>query len=48
MEAAVAAGMHPIAVTNTYRRDELEGKAMHVVNRLDEITIDMMNQYCAQ
>ena len=40
LEAASAAGMNPIAVTNTYPKEELDGKARKIVDRLDELTVD--------
>ncbi len=39
LEAAAAAGMHTIAVTNTYPADQLEPLAEMVVSRLDELTM---------
>jgi beta-phosphoglucomutase len=44
LEAAAAAGTNPIAVTNSYSRDELESKARMVVSRLDEITMEDLQQ----
>lgn len=46
LEAAVAAGMNPIAVTNTYSRDKLNTKAKNVVNKLNELTIDDLEGVC--
>ncbi|MHC5088102.1 MAG: HAD family hydrolase [Planctomycetota bacterium] len=46
LEAAVAAGMRPIAVTNTYSREELEQVGRKVVARLDELTIDDLRELC--
>ncbi|MHC5155453.1 MAG: HAD family hydrolase [Planctomycetota bacterium] len=46
LEAAVAAGMRPIAVTNTYSREELEQIGRKVVARLDELTIDDLRELC--
>ena len=40
LEAAAAAAMQPIAVTNTYSRGELEKVGRKVVDRLDELMID--------
>lgn len=47
LEAASAAGMNPIAVTNTYSRDELNSKAKMIVKRLDEITIGDLERIVA-
>ncbi|MHC4834502.1 MAG: HAD family hydrolase [Planctomycetota bacterium] len=46
LEAAAAAGMRPIAVTNTYSREELEQVGRKVVARLDELTIDDLRELC--
>ena len=46
LEAASAAGMNPIAVTNTYPKEELDGKARRIVDRLDELTVDDLNKLC--
>lgn len=46
LEAATAAGMHPIAVTNTYSRAELLQKAELVVDRLDTISADTLRKLC--
>lgn len=46
LEAAASAGMHPVAVTNTYGRDMLETKAEFVVDRLDRISIDTLKNLC--
>lgn len=46
LEAATAAGMNPIAVTNTYSADELDGKAKIIVGRLDELTMDDLRGIC--
>lgn len=46
LEAAAAAGMCPIAVTTTYRREELQGKARMVVRRLDELNVDDIRKIC--
>lgn len=48
LEAAAAAGMNPIAVTNTYPREELDGKAKKIVDRLDELTVDVLHDFCMQ
>ena len=47
LEAACTAGMHSIAVTNTYSRPQLEGKADIVVDRLDRVTYEMLKGICA-
>ncbi len=47
LEAAAAAGMNPIAVTNSYPADQLDGKACKIVNRLDELTMDDLRQICS-
>ncbi len=39
LEAAAAAGMHTIAVTNTYPADQLEPLAQMVVSQLDKLTM---------
>lgn len=44
LEAAAAAGMNPIAVTNTYSSDELTGKAKKVVDRLDALTLCQLQE----
>ncbi|MHC4149227.1 MAG: HAD family hydrolase [Planctomycetota bacterium] len=46
LEAAKAAGMHTVAVTNTYSAEEL-GLAEKIVARLDELTIDELGLICA-
>ena len=46
LEAAAAAGMNPVGVTNTYSRDELDSKAKKIVDRLDELTMDDLNSLC--
>jgi beta-phosphoglucomutase len=46
LEAAKAAGMHTVAVTNTYDADQLKAAEM-VVNHLNEIKIDDLNRLCA-
>ena len=46
LEAAKAAGMHPIAVTNTYSRAELENKAEYVSDNLGTVTIEVLRQLC--
>jgi len=46
LEAAAAAGMHPVAVTNTYPRTALNGKAEKIVDRLDELSIEGLCALC--
>jgi len=46
LEAATAAGMCPVAVTTTYRREELQGKASMVVRRLDELHVEDLQKIC--
>lgn len=45
LEAAVAAKMHTIAVTNSYSADELK-LAQKIVTRLDELTVDDLRNLC--
>ncbi len=45
LEAAKAAGMHTIAVTNSYDAEQL-GMAEKIVDRLSELTIDDLQQLC--
>lgn len=47
LEAATAAGMNPIAVTTTYKRDELDSKACKIVDRLDELTVEDLKAVCS-
>jgi beta-phosphoglucomutase len=46
LEAASAANMNPIAVTNTYSRCELEQVGRKVVDRLDELIMGDLHQLC--
>jgi len=46
LEAAAAAGMHPVAVTNTYPYDKLNKKAKKVVNKLSELTMSDLQLVC--
>jgi beta-phosphoglucomutase len=46
LKAAQAAGMHTVAVTNTYDAAQLK-QADRVVARLDELTMDDLQQICA-
>ena len=45
LEAAKAAGMHTIAVTNSYDAEQL-GMAEKIVDRLSELSIDDLQQLC--
>ena len=45
LQAAQAAGMHTIAVTNTYDAEQLTG-AERVVHRLSDLTLDELSQLC--
>ena len=44
--AAAAAGMHPVAITNTYPAEQLKDKAEMVITRLDELTIEDLRGLC--
>ena len=46
LEAAKAAGMHTIAVTNSYEAEQL-GMAEKVVNQLNELSIGDLQQLCS-
>jgi beta-phosphoglucomutase-like phosphatase (HAD superfamily) len=45
LEAARAAGMHTVAVTNSYDADQLS-LAEEIVARLDELSIEDLQQLC--
>ena len=45
LEAAKAAGMHTVAVTNSYDADQLS-LAEKIVDRLDELSIEQLRQFC--
>lgn len=45
LEAAIAAGMHTVAVTNSYGAGEL-GLAEKIVDNLSELTIDDLSELC--
>ena len=45
LQAARAAGMHTVAVTNTYEADQLTG-AEKVIDRLDRLTLPDLEQLC--
>jgi hypothetical protein len=38
--------MRPVAVTTTYRREELQEKALKVVDRLDELSLEDLQEIC--
>jgi len=46
LAAADAAGMHPVAVTNTYPEEQLRDKAERVIARLDELSIEDLRSLC--
>jgi len=46
LEAAKAAGMHTLAVTNSYGADQLT-LAKKIVTRLDKLNIDDLQKLCA-
>jgi len=46
LEAATAAGMKTVAVTNSYHEAQLADFTTKVVDRLDEITIDDLRSIC--
>lgn len=46
LEAAKAAGMHTIAVTNSYEAEQL-GMAEKIVNQLNELSIGDLQQLCS-
>jgi beta-phosphoglucomutase len=48
LQAAQAAGMHRVAVTNTYPKDHLGRWAEKVVERLDKITIQDLQRICGK
>ncbi len=45
LEAAADAKMHPVAVTNSYPAEKLKPADM-VVERVDELTVEKLNQLC--
>jgi beta-phosphoglucomutase len=45
LEAAAAAGMHTVAVTNSYAKDELAAAEM-IVNNLGQVTIEELQALC--
>ncbi len=47
LQAAAAAGMHTIAVTNTYDAEHLDPYAEMVVKRLDEIRMEDLHGLCS-
>lgn len=48
LAAAAAAGMHRVAVTNTYPAEQLRDKAEMIIARLDELTLDDLKNICKQ
>jgi beta-phosphoglucomutase len=46
LAAAAAAGMHRVAVTNTYPAEQLRDKAEMIIARLDELTIEDLKSIC--
>ncbi len=46
IQAAIAAKMHVVGVTNSYDGDELKG-AEKIVDRLDELTMDDLQKLCS-
>ena len=46
LQAAQAAGMHSIAVTNSYDATQLK-QADKIVGRLDELTMDDLQRICS-
>ena len=45
IEAAKAAGMHPIAITNSYRADELN-PSEKIIDNLRELTLEELHKIC--
>ena len=45
LDAAIAAGMHTVAVTNSYSADQL-AMAERIVDRLDIVTLDDLERLC--
>lgn len=46
LQAAIAAGMHTVAVTNSYSADHLFNHADCVIDHLDKLTIDDLKRIC--
>lgn len=46
LSAAAEAGMHRVAVTNTYPAEQLKDKAERVVSSLEELTIEDLQSLC--
>jgi len=46
LEAAVAAGMHTVAITNSYEADQLS-MADIIIDHLNELSIDSLRQLCS-
>lgn len=47
LEAAAAAGMNPVAVTNTYPPELLNRKAKMIVKKVNELTIEVLRNLCS-
>ncbi|GAG97593.1 unnamed protein product, partial [marine sediment metagenome] len=45
LEAAIKAGMHTVAVTNSYKPEELK-MAEKIVQRLDTVSIESLKRLC--
>jgi beta-phosphoglucomutase len=48
LQAAIAAGMHTVAVTNSYPADHLSTHADYVIDHLDMLTIDDLKRICRE
>lgn len=46
LDAAKAAGMHPVAITNSYEAEDL-AMAEKIIGHLDELVIDDLEQLCS-
>jgi beta-phosphoglucomutase len=46
LQAAVAAKMHTVAVTNSYAADHLSSHADYVIDRVDKLTIEDLERMC--
>jgi beta-phosphoglucomutase len=46
LAAAASAGMHRVAVTNTYPAEQLRDKAEMIIARLDELTLEDLKNIC--
>ena len=47
LAAARTAGMHTVAVTNTYPAEKLANLADMIAGRLDELTMEDLGRLCA-